>query len=65
LNISEPLLRIKWPVSGGRLPLAKGMVLPIYAKAQSKAQNVTATDNQSLMIKNLLSRKNSSNPVGI
>jgi hypothetical protein len=39
------------------LPLATGMLLPIYAKAQSKTQNVTATDNQSLLIKNLLTRK--------
>jgi hypothetical protein len=55
LNISEPLYAGKWPVSGGRFPLAKGMLLPIYVKPQSETQNVTATDNQSLMIKNLLS----------
>jgi hypothetical protein len=46
-------MRDKWPVSGGRLPLATGMLLPIYAKAQSKTQNVTAIDNQSLPVKNL------------
>jgi hypothetical protein len=57
-------MRDKWPVSGGRFPLAMGMLLPIYAKAQSKTQNVTATDNQSLLIKNLLTA-NPSNTVGI
>jgi hypothetical protein len=57
-------MRNKWPVSGGRLPLAKGMLLPIYAKAQSKTRNVTAADNQLLLIKNQLSRT-TNNPVGI
>jgi hypothetical protein len=45
-------MRDKWPVSGGRFPLAKGMLLPVYAIAQSKTQKVTATDNQLLLIKN-------------
>jgi hypothetical protein len=49
-------MRDKWPVSGGRFPLAMGMLLPIYAKAQSKTQKVTASDNQSLLIKNLLTK---------
>jgi hypothetical protein len=47
-------MRDKWPVSGGRFPLATGMLLPIYAKTQSKTQNVTTTDNQLLLIKNLI-----------
>jgi hypothetical protein len=44
-------MRDKWPVSGGRLPLAKGMLLLIYVKAQSNARNVTTTDNQLPAIK--------------
>jgi hypothetical protein len=47
-------MRNKWPVSAGRLPLAKGMLLPIYAKAQSETrkcnrsrQSVTA-DQESI-----------------
>src|ERR1700758_2919224 len=56
-------MRDKWPVSGGRFPLAKGMLLPVYVKAQSKPQNVTTTDNQLLLIKNLLT-VNSSNSIG-
>jgi hypothetical protein len=47
-------MRNKWPVSGGRLPLAMGMLLPIYVKAQSETRNVTAADNQLLVIKNQL-----------
>jgi hypothetical protein len=48
-------MRDKLPVSGGRCPLAKGMLLPIYVKAQSGTQNVTTTDNQLLLIKNPIS----------
>jgi hypothetical protein len=47
-------MRDKWPVSAGRLPVAMGILLPIYVKAQSKTQNVAATDNQLLPTKNLL-----------
>jgi hypothetical protein len=49
-------MRDKWPVSGGRFPLAKGMLLLICAKAQSKTQDVTATDNQLPLIKNPITR---------
>jgi hypothetical protein len=38
-------MRDKWPVSDRRLPLAKGMVLPVYVNVQSEPQNVTATGN--------------------
>jgi hypothetical protein len=46
-------MRDKWPVSTGR-PLAMGMLLPIYVKAQSETRNVTAVDNQLLLIKKQL-----------
>jgi hypothetical protein len=46
-------MRDKWPVNAGR-PLAKGMLLPIYVKAQSETRNVTAADNQLLLIKKQL-----------
>jgi hypothetical protein len=56
LNIGDPFMRDKWPVSGGRLPLAMGMLLPIYRKAQSETHNVTSADNQLLLIKKPITR---------
>jgi hypothetical protein len=38
-------MRDKWPVSGGRFPLAKGMLLPVCVNVQSEPRNVTVTGN--------------------
>src|SRR5215471_5142109 len=54
----------KWPVSGGHWPPGNGDVITDLRKSAIKTQKVTMSDNQSLMIKNLLTT-NPSNSVGI
>src|SRR5215470_20273109 len=56
-------MRDKWPVSGGHCPWQWDVITDLR-KSAIKTQKVTTTDNQLLMIKNLLTT-NPSNSVGI